>query len=378
MDIPRLHELRELFPITRDTVYFNNAATGPLPTSVISTLTEFMRRCSLEGEIPYPECEAVVAEARGQVAQLLRVKPSEIAFTKNTSAGIIIAINAIEWHDGDNMILMKDAFPADSYPFHYLLPHVEKRYVTSRELANGSDCVFQLVDRRTRAISLDWVDFQFGIRSDIAAVAEFCRGLNIRFIVDAIQGLGVVDMDFSAVDADFVVSSANKWLFSPQGNGILYVNARTLPKLKPSNLGWLSAEWLEFNDILSPKPLKTTAARYEEGTKNYMGIYGINAALKILLGVGLPEAAAQNRLITDRLRKGLRDLGFTIHTPEEPRRSAGILTVSKPDADMKAMHERLEAARVVCALRENRLRIAPHFYNTLEEAGRFLEVIAEE
>jgi selenocysteine lyase/cysteine desulfurase len=375
MEPERLQSLRALFPIVNRFVYFNNASTGPLPTTARKALDEFLRRSSEEGEIPYPECEAVVEETRGLAARLMHVKPEEIAFTRNASSGIIIAIGSIGWRKGDNLVMMKDAFPADYYPYHYLLPEVEKRYVTSTELAEGPDCVFRLVDRHTRAVALDWVHFVSGIRADIQAIAEFCRPLGVRFLVDATQGLGVVDMDFSKVGADFTCSSACKWLLSPQGIAILHVNPETLPDLRPYNLGWLSARWEEFNDIFSLKELKPGAGRFEEGTRNYLGIYGLHESLKLLLDIGLPAVGARIRALNDLLRRRLVELDFEILTPEEPGRSAGFISGRKPGADMAALHRRLTENRMICALRANCLRIAPHFYNTEEEAGRFIEVL---
>lgn len=375
MTATELRAVRELMPITRNCVYFDNASTGPLPATAVQAIRRFAERCSLEGEIPYDECEAVVGETRRMAAQLLHVRPEEIAFTKNTSSGIILAIGSIPWRPGDNLIMMKDAFPADRYPYHYLLPDVEKRLVTSRELAGGVDCVFRLVDRHTRAIALDWVHSPTGIRTDIAAVTEFCRPLGVFLIVDAIQGLGVVDLDFGAVGADFVCSSTNKWLLSPQGIGITCVNASTMPRLKPCNLGWLSARWEEFNDLQTERTIKTDASRYEEGTKNYLGIYGLRESLRIILGVGLAVIERRVRQLDDRLRQGLRAQGYEIITPEEPRRSAGILLCRKPDSDMSERHSHLRHHRMVCALREDCLRIAPHFYNTEEEVERFLAIL---
>jgi cysteine desulfurase / selenocysteine lyase len=366
---------RALFPILRDCVYFNSASTGPMPTTEVEAITGFAWRCSLEGEIPYREVEDVVEETRAMVAQLMHVSAEEIAFTRNTSQGIIIAIGSIDWRPGDNLIMMRDAFPADYYPFHYLLPDVEKRYVTSMELAQEPDCVFRLVDRRTRVVSLDWVHSMSGIRCDIEAIAEFCRPLGVRFIVDAIQGLGTIDTDFSKVRADFVCSSVAKWLLGPQGIGLMYVNRDTLPRLRPCNFGWLSARWEEFNDMFTPRTLKPGAARYEEGTKNYLSIYAMREGLKVLLRAGLPEIAGRIRALADQLRARLTHAGFRILTPEEPARSGGFIVCDRPGADMSGLHRRLTDARLICSLRENRLRIAPHFFNTNEEVSRFMEVL---
>jgi cysteine desulfurase/selenocysteine lyase len=367
----QLAALRELFPVTRRYIYLNHASNGSLATPVAQAMNGYIERCSLQGEVPYAEAEAAVEDGRVLAARLMGVRTDEIAFVKNTSAGAIIAIGSIDWHTGDNLVMMKDAFPTNTYPFHYLLPHIEKRYVTSAELASGPDCIFRLVDRHTRAIAIDWVHFLSGVRADIKAVADFCRTRAIHILLDAMQGLGVVNQRFGELGIDFVYAGGGKWLLGPQGSGILYVNSALLPKLRPANLGWLSARWDDFNDIYTPKPMKQGASRFEEGTKNYIGIYGLRESLRILLDAGLSAVADRVRLLVQLLRKRLEEKGFEISTPADPERSAGIITASRPDRDTAALFAHLKQQGFICSLRENRLRISPHFYNTAEEAERF-------
>lgn len=367
----QLKAFRELFPVTRRYVYLNHASNGPLATTVVQAMNGYLEQCRQHGEVPYSEAEAEVEEGRALAARLLGVRHDEIAFVKNTSAGAIIAINSIEWQHGDNIVMMKDAFPTNVYPFHYLLPDVEKRYVTSTELVRGPECIFKLVDRHTRAVAIDWVHFLSGARADIGAIAAFCNTHTIHVLVDAMQGLGAVDQSFGDLGVDFVYAGGGKWLLGPQGSGILYVNSAILPKLKPANLGWLSAQWDDFNDIYTAKPLKSGANRFEEGTKNYIGIYGLRESLRILLDAGMGEVDERLRMLVLLLRQRLEEKGFEVVTPADPQRCAGIITASRPDIDSSVLYTLLKQQGFICSLRENRLRISPHFYNTEEEIERF-------
>lgn len=394
-----LTEVRRLFPVTERYVYFDHASTGPLPLSGLAAVKGYLEQSAEYGQVFYLEAEAVAEECRERLGRLMKVPAASIAFTKNTSAGIILAIGSIEWQSGDNVVLMKDDFPAVTYPFRLLLPEVEKRWVTSAELVQGPSAVFRLVDENTRCVALSWVSFLDGSRYDIAAVSRFCRTRGIWFIVDAIQGLGVVDCDFGSVGTDFVCSHGAKWLLSPQGSGFMHIRPDRLPALKPYNLGWLSARWTApelrsskvevrtsrapggcpavFNDIFTMKPMHPDARRFEEGTKNYLAIYGMNESLKLFERLGMARIEAHIRALNTRLRQGLEHTGFEIVTPGEPERSAGIVTCRRPGADMTALHQRLTDAKLVCSLRENVLRISPHFYNTEEEVERFLEGVAD-
>ncbi len=367
-----ISEVRRLFPITEHLVYFDHAATGPLPLSAVEAINRFCRKQAETGQVPYAEAEAVAEQTRSNLARLLHVDPADVAFTKNTSAGVIIAIGSIEWQPGDNVVLLADDFPTVTYPFSYLLPRVEQRTVTSEALVQAPDTLFRLIDRRTRLVAVSWVHFLTGRRFDVASICRFCRTQGVLTLIDAIQGLGAVDLDWSRVKPDFLVSHGAKWLFSPQGSGFIYVDRDLLPRLRPFNLGWLSARWDDFNDIFSRKPLKPGASRLEEGTKNYLAIYGLGESLKLMLDVGIAAIEARVRNLAALLRTGLEAVGFEVVTPAEPDRSAGIITCRRPGACPASIHAWLKSAGMVCSLRENMLRIAPHFYNTEDEVARFI------
>lgn len=369
---------RSLFPVTESNVYLNHASTGPLPQPALDGISEYAQQSALEGQVPFAEAEAGVEEARSLLAELMHVEPGSLAFTKNTSAGVIIAIGSVKWEPDDNVVLMRDDFPTVTYPFELMLAGIEKRWFTSSEFAKGADVVCRLVDGRTRMVAVSWVHFLSGARFDIETVCRFCRERGVLVMIDAIQGLGVVDVDWTRLGADFVVSHGAKWLLSPQGTGFIYVNPRTLPRLEPCNLGWLSAEWQDFNEIFAKKPLRSDARRFEEGTKNYLGLWGLRGSLRLFREVGISRIEARVRWLTDLLRERLAEVGFVVVTPAARERSAGIVTCTRPGIEMAQLHQRLERARVRVSLRENLLRISPHFYNTAAEIERLTELLRDE
>ncbi|HID32859.1 MAG TPA: aminotransferase class V-fold PLP-dependent enzyme, partial [bacterium (Candidatus Stahlbacteria)] len=254
-----IEEVRREFPITERCSYLDHAATGPLPRSSAERMAEFIKR--LTCEMPDPEeIMGMVEETRGEIAELVGVGDDEIAFTKNTTSGILIAIGSIDFRPGDNVIIQKGGFPTNQYPWHYLLPEVEKRILDP--LRPIPEQLESLVDGRTRAVSVDLVDYLTGVRLDIG---ELKRSLKpgAFLIVDGIQAVGAVEVDLEPVD--FMACGSGKWLLSPHGTGFIYVKKSLLGKVRLNNIGWLSSHWEEFTHF-EIKPLKQTAARYEEGT----------------------------------------------------------------------------------------------------------------
>jgi len=367
-------EYRKLFLATERFIYFNHASTGPLPTTAVKAISDLAKRYSEQGTIDWQEYETLSNSTRKLAAQLVNASIDEICFVQNTSQGIIYAIGSIPFEKGDNIILMQDAFPTNSYPFHFLLPDTEKRYVTSKELINP-DSLITKIDKHTKAISLDWVNFLNGIRIDLKRISQICEKYGIYFIVDGMQGLGAVKLDLKKIKVDFFSSAAPKWLLGPHGIGIFYMNKNISGKLKPFNLGWLSAEWDDFYDILTPRKLKITAARFEEGTKNYLGIVGFRETLKIFDEIGMDKIESQILDLTDYFLEKVSLPHFEIITPRQRKNRAGIVSFKRLDMDSMELFTRLKENYIVCSLREGYLRISPHFYNNIDEIDRLVEIV---
>jgi len=337
-----------------------------------------------EGKVEYTKCLETVAETRSLAARLMNVSPSEIAFIKNTSEGILTAMHAIPWRPGDNAVVMKDAFPATTYPWLYLLPDVEKRWVPLHDPSNdpqGKNFVMRLfdcVDTHTRAISIDWVHYLSGKRLELEELGESCRTRGIFTIVDGIQGLGALRLDCHRTQCDFLCAGASKWLFGPQGTGILYVSRERFEELKPCNIGWLSADWSNFQDFTTPAPLKENALRLEEGTLNHIGVHGMRENLKIILSIGPERIERWVTRLLDRLLKGLVELDCEILTPLDSELRSGILSFRHPSIGSQELWNSLSNNDIACSLRNGWIRISPHLYNTGGEVDLILETLREQ
>jgi selenocysteine lyase/cysteine desulfurase len=368
-----VEEIRKNHPVAEHCIYLDHASTSPIPGPARDSMTELIERISLEGFPPMEEVEAVSREARELAARLAGAEPEEIAFVKNTSQGILLALQSIPWRAGDNVIVMKNAFPANIYPWLHLIPEVEKRWVSLVGTDQAVREIESRIDDRTRALALDWVHFASGARLDLEMLCRLCRDRGIHFIVDAIQGLGAVPFDSS--HCDFMSSHAAKWMLGPIGIGVLFVSKKLLRDLVPANVGWISAEWEGFESLFPLPPVKTDASRYEEGSPNLIGIYGMRENLRLLLGLGIEAVWARILGLTDRLRAGLRDRGFEIWGPEEQSERSGIVSFRAPDRDTHAIFDRIQENGIKCSFREGHIRVSPHYYNTEEEIDALLNVL---
>jgi selenocysteine lyase/cysteine desulfurase len=145
-----------------------------------------------------------------------------------------------------------------------------------------------------------------------------------------------------------------------------------MERITPSELGWTSVRhWADF----SRRDLswRNDAGRYECGTLNTVGVYGLGAAVNLLLEVGIANIAERVLDLTDRLRSGLLAQGHSVFGPRTRAEASGIVSFV-PRQGAERLLEWFLAHRVQVAARGGMVRISPHFYNTEEEVERVLEI----
>jgi len=367
--------MRDEFPVAERYVYLNHAALGPLPRRSAEAIAELATDFRDRGVLAEAKWYGSIERTRALVAGLLNVPADEIAFTKNTSQGLNIVAQSVPWRPGDTIVTIRGEFPANVYPWLALQQQgVNVQFVQPR---NGRVSLAELdiALAKARMLAISWVQFSTGWRVDLEAISEICRRRGVLLCLDAIQGVGVLPIDLAATPVDFCAFGGHKWLLAPQGVGILHVNRRVRELLRPANAGWLGVEWRDYSAFDYESPIAESAFRYEEGTRSLLGIAGLERSLGLLLEAGVDAIQEHLLSLTDRLARGLQQMGYRLLTPFEPGERSGIVTFDHPQRSAKELFAALRAARIVGAVREGGVRLSPHLYNTHDEIDSVLEVL---
>jgi selenocysteine lyase/cysteine desulfurase len=363
-----------LFSHTKNVIYLNHASSSPLVVPVRERMKRLVDELEL-GDLDWEFWKKELGDFRAAAAVLLGVTPGEIGFITNTTSGLLAALYSIPFERGDNVVLAEDSFPSNRVPWFVNLPDVEKR--VTQVLGSGSleERLMALVDSRTKAIVVDWVDFFTGYRVDLKLLGDFCKEREIFLVVDGIQGCGAVSIDLSTLDVDFFAAASAKWLLGPVGAGILYVNKNTIPGLKPAFMGWMSLVWDDFNIFDPLPPLKDGAARFEAGSYPGLPLVGFVENLGILNSVGIEEINRKIFKLRKLLLDGLLGLDAEIISPLDESHASGILTFRLRNKESRLLWETLSQNNVKTSLRKNAIRLSPHFYNTEAEVQKVLEIV---
>lgn len=380
MTIP-IEKVRDLFPAATNLTYFANNGLAPLPRPVIEAV-----RGALDGlqgagiAATYLVAPKVFAEARAKTARLLGCDPEEIGFCRNTSEGIVWTSESIRWEPGDEVLVYQGEYPTVVYPFMMkesegvkvvVRPQQERRItpaMVERDLAP-----------RTRLLAISFVQFDSGFRADLERIGALCRANETVLLVDAIQGLGALPLDVRACNVDFLAAGTHKWLLGLQGLGIYYVRRDLLPELRPVHIALSSmvhGDDPEFPNQEYVVDVKKDASRFEEGTRNYIGLVALNAALDLIAEIGVDTIAARIKQLTDIMLEGAVERGAEVVSPRGPGEWSGIVLwrppASRPAKEIvPAMHQQF----IVINEREDCVHAGINAYNNEEDIMRVLRFL---
>jgi selenocysteine lyase/cysteine desulfurase len=356
------------FPVRRNLIYLNHAAVAPLSRRAAAAMQGLAADCMNFGSLHYGEWLAAYDGLRGATARLLGAEPSEIALVKNTSEGIATVAIGLDWKPGDRMVAFREEFPANYYPWKRL--EARGVEVTWLSVHDPLDRIDQAC-RGARLLSISFVQYLSGYRAPLQAIGEICRCNRCFFMVDAIQGLGAFPVDVRACHVDALAADGHKWLLGPEGCGILYIDQALQERVEPVEFGWTNVA--AYNDYASrDMALRQDAGRYEPGTLNTIGCFGLRAAIEFLLEVGVGEIAPVILNLADRIDRGVRAKGYEVLGERTSETGSGIVSFRHTGFDSGALVRRLRAAGIAVAPRNGWVRTSPHFYLSPEEIDRFL------
>jgi selenocysteine lyase/cysteine desulfurase len=370
-------ELRALFPITERAIYLNHAAVSPPPITTIKAIESQLHDVSENGSVNYRSWIATKERARQLLANLLGARPEQVAFMRNTSDGLATVANGLKWKTGDNLVTFCQEFPSNIYPWLRLRDTigVEVRMCEERNGRIDLSELASLVDERTRLVAISHVQFASGFRINLEALGRVVRRHDALLVVDTIQSLGVIPLAVDAEYVDVAAGACHKWLLTPEGLGYLFLSDRARERIQPTLVGWVSVPNPEDYGNFAQGWNRGTLA-WETGTVPTALFYGLEASLKLLTEVGTARIATYLAELTDHLCDRLNSSTYEVVSSREAGEKSQIVCLRHRD-QLTAMelYAHLRQHKIITAPRGDRLRVAPHIYNTHSEIDEFVSAL---
>lgn len=366
---------RASLPIVGTCVYLNHASVGPLSDWVIAAANESM-------------CQQQMAEtcnqdawfdgwrlARQRIAELIGATKDEVCIQPNTWAALTRAFSALPLGEGDEVL-----FPADEFPsLYHALSELRARGCTVRVVESGrGDGIVRTGDLLaamtplTRLIATSWVNFFHGYRHDLTALGTACRERGAWFVVDAIQGLGMLPLDAQRCGAHFIACNGAKWLCSPLGSGFLYVSRDVPAVITPQLEGWFAMELNHESYTDRSVVPKENANRFAGGTVPLSAVYGLRQSCEVFLEAGPERASVHALQLAGMIVQAAQDADIPVFSDRVEGESA---IVSLDIAVRPGLPMQLAKAGVVFSVREGKLRLSPHWYLLEDEVNLACDVL---
>lgn len=370
----KLASVREQFPVTKRQLYLDSAHQTPLCLPVRDALYSFLTEGS-EMAGPKPVWVRRVEATRASVARFFNAAPSEIAFTKNTSEGLNIAANAVPLEAGDNVVLIEGDHPNNAYAWLNLQRKgVEVRFAPLKDNEIATARTFEpFIDDRTKVVTLSHVTFHAGQVHDLASIGKLCKERGIYLVVDAMQSVGVIPLDVKALNISVLAAGTHKGLLVPQGLGVLYV-ADGLDALRPAYLAMSSmlnppADYIARPDDMA---VRKDALRFEIGNVNLPDLHALDAAIKLIESVGVPEIQKHVNELGDALLTRLDELGVSVVGPRERGQRNHIYVLDLPVEKWAGYFARND---VRVSPERGGIRVSLAMFNTADDIKRLVDVI---
>ncbi len=364
------------FPLTGRWAYLDHATVSPMPARTAAVMAE--RVAALQD--PSRETgqrEAFAEKARLRLGRLMNVPAAQVALLTNLAEAMAIVANGLPWSVGDEVVIPEQEFSSLVYPWLNLERHgVRVVFVPKSGPVTDLDRIAAAISPRTRVVAVSHVEFQNGFRHDMDALGGLCADKGVLLAVDVTQSLGVLPVDARAWRADVVATHGYKWLMAMHGIAGLYVSEAAMARIHPTVPGRSSVtggfESLDFALDWYPD-----ARRYQSGGPNWLGAAAVATSLGLTEDVGIDRASAQAIAVAEAVLDGLLSLPVTVTSDSRPKHQSQIVsfTTGSIEAD-KAIVAAGRDTGVYLGRRGMGVRIAAHYWNSIADAERLLEMVS--
>lgn len=362
----------------------------------------FLRRGRIEmsiGDIgAHPHMGCMYEECRQRAAKLIHAKVNEVTHIyRVVTAFNFLIYNILRWESGDNVVFTDLTYPSNSV---VLLDIHRKRGVELRRVrnVNGEIVLSDLeekIDEKTKLVCINhtyaFCGFTYPYVKELCEIAHRNGALVVS---DAAQALGAIDINVHEENIDFLISGSYKWQCGPEGAGLFYIREDLIEQF--GNCDWQNYNFLEFpggipfligvdHDNVNgwEYPMIMTADRFNQAIITGSSIFGWNATLKFLDGVGIKNIETRVRRLGGYLIDRLQDIGCKVYTPTEPTKRHGLIvyTTGSREKDLKSLDKLNNPGRGKKPIKVSYrgqagicgLRVSTHFINTKEDIDIFIK-----
>jgi selenocysteine lyase/cysteine desulfurase len=371
---------RHLFELPDEIAYFNCSFTSPLLRAAHAAGQAAIDEKRSPWRILPQHFFETAGACRAEFARLIGCDARNVALVPAVSYGIALAANNIPVNEGQTIVLLEDQFPSNVYAWRELATRSGAviKTVARPQDDDWTTAVLDALETDTAIAALPNCHWTDGGLLDLAAIGRKCRSLGTALVIDGIQSVGAMPFAIEAVQPDFLVAAAHKWLLGPYSFGYCYIADRWLDG-RPLEENWLNRQGSEdFARLVDYQDnYQEGAQRFDVGAASNFFLAPIAlAALKQINTWGVEAIASTLQQRTADMAATAVAMGFQVIPAD--LRAPHMVGLNLPKGLPEGLPQRLALQNVYVSVRGDSIRLSPHLYNTSADVERLFAALAEE
>lgn len=397
-----VEKIRADFPILEKThdgkkiVYLDNTATSLIPSQVVDACCDYFHgaKANIHRGVHKMSEEAsrVFDDATKTTAKFINAKTEEMIFTRNTTESInTVMYSFFVWDyfsKGDEIVVTIMEHHSNFVPWQFLRDKVgiDLKIVEVNDdfTLNMEDLESKITDK-TKLVAVAHASNTIGTINDVKEICKIAHESGAYCLIDGAQSAPHIKIDVKKIDADFFAFSGHKML-APSGISGLYGKKEILEEMPPFLYGGGMIEDVTLE--------KTTWAKlpdkFEAGTPDIAGAYGMKAAVEYLEKIGMDEIRKHEKELTNHALERIQEIkGINVYTPKNSENQVGIILFAVDGIDAHDVALALDESEniairsgfhcsqpLISRICKNGLgRASFYLYNTKEEIDLFVDTL---
>ena len=369
--------IRSHYTLKDDYINLESGYYSIIPNPVLEHFIKHVRHVNIEGSY-YMRNDLKKNKDRviSELANLVGSTSDQIAITRNTTESLDLVISGFQWKKGDEAIYAKQDYGSMKEMFE----QISSRYGVKNKIVsvpnhpkNDEEIVSIYENQITDKTKLIMVCHMINITGQILPIKKICEMAHrygVEVMVDGAHCVGHFDFSIDDFNCDYYGSSLHKWLATPLGAGLLYVNRNNTHKIWP----------LLANGNTNKNDIKRL---------NHIGTHPVHTDLAISNSIdytnwiGIKKKEKRMRYLQRYWSDKLRTIkNVIVNTPEDLNRSCGIANVGlsnmSPSAMSKVLFEKYKIFTVAIDYANVKgCRISPNIFTTTNELDQFIIAVQE-
>ena len=369
--------VRSHFTLKDNYINLESGYYNIIPNSVLENFINYVKHVNIEGAY-YMRYDLSKNKERitNELADLVGSSSDQIAITRNATESLDLIISGYPWKEGDEAIYALQDYGTMKEMFEQVSDRygVVNKIISIPNHPKDDDEIVSLYENQiTKKTKLIMVCHMINITGQILPIKKICKMAHkygVEVMVDGAHCVGMFNFSINELNCDYYGSSLHKWLATPLGAGLLYVNKNKVHKIWP----------LQANGNTN---------KFDIRRLNHVGTHPVHTDLAIsnsidyLKWIGIGRKEKRMRMLQRYWSDQLRNVqNIIVNTPDEIQRSCGIgnvgITKISPSEMARILMDKYKIFTVAIDYANVKgCRISPNIFTTLEELDKFVYAIKE-